>query len=229
MEFDYQIIEEKLKQLPKEIQRVFISPEIVDTVKNIGDQYNLKIDEEGTLYDLTAYVLLGLIPADQFVSKFSELTKIDSKTSRSIAESINKEVFGPVRNSMQVAQEKADLIEETEDQKVQINTLEKAGGFSVEERTVEHGVPVESHEDNVEHRDDILAGIENPTAGNEKISRKEQSENRYVEPLIDHLLNGSVAQPQQKSSSAPTQTPVSVPTPPPPKRSGPDPYREEAL
>jgi len=238
MDYDYKIIEEKLKQLPLDVQVAFTSPEIAEAVKAIGDRHGLKLDAEAILFDLTGYILLGLIPSSEFVSKFSKETGITEKESALIAVDVNKEIFGHIKEMMQkreAEERELETDEYSEDSATttaaaDISHLEQAGNFNMEKTGDEDnkessGVPAD-----LENKESILDGIENPSSGQAKISRKEDQ--NYSEPLIDHLLQTPTSQPQQKTTEKPAINTGSTPSPattapqPPSEPRANDPYRE---
>ncbi len=108
IDYDYNILEEKIKQLPEEMQEALTSVETADIIKAISAKHGLKVDQEGVLFDLTAYVMLGLMPSKEFVKNFSKEAGVDEATAKAVAEDINKEVFDKIRSSMRALEEKSD-------------------------------------------------------------------------------------------------------------------------
>ena len=186
MNYDYKIVEEKMLQLPEEMQLALNSTEIIDSVKKIGDRYQLKLDQQEILFNQVAYIMLGLLPSAEFVGTFSKDTEITEEISKNIARDINKEVFDKIKSYMKVAQEQktaenmGDEINELQTQQIdkniaqnQVSTVEKAGGFEViKERIINET----AEQGNVEKKGEIMKGIENPS-------------NIKTEPMVDRLLS----------------------------------------
>ncbi len=199
MDFDYKLIEEKLKSLPQEIQEAFMSPDIADKIKAIGNRHDLKLDDESILFDMTGYILLGLIPSNEFVRKFSQQTGVNEKTSRLIADDVNKEIFGHIRSLMQTKQDEGaseEKAKKSTNSQATISSIEQAGGFSIEQTNA----PDRDTLKGVGDRSSILAGIENPEPSRSvgmTMPTGAKSVN-YTEPMVDHLLKGSVSQVEQK-------------------------------
>ena len=220
MQFDYKTIEEKLKQLPEEIQTALTSVEISQSIKNIGNHYELKLDQEEVLYDLVAYAMLGLSPSKDFVKNFSNQTGIDTSKATLIAQDINKEVFGKIKASMQAFQQKQadnnipeNLPTEESTNQNAVSPLEQAGNF-----TVEPAMDAKSHGmEHIESKNDLIKGIENPTAIGTN-----------TDLLVDHLLSSPVVIMEKKTEQVQPAASTKPATPPqaPKKPSGPDLYRE---
>ncbi len=246
-----EIIKDHFNELPQEMRDAITAADLPVRMKKIAQNQNLMIDQIGSLQNEILLVMLGIEPSSEFIKNVSKELGVSNSKSLEIAKEVNDSIFGSIRTYLREWEEQAGQSEENAEHFIpqknnseDFSSIEQAGDFSVEKRTVEHGVPIEAGEDTIEHKDDILAGIENPQAGNEKISRKESSfEQRYLEPLIDHLLKGSVSQPQEKVTSTPVvTTTIAVTTattattettatkattlPLPPKKPGVDPYME---
>lgn len=135
MTFDYKILEEKMRQLSPEMQSALTSVEISQAIQDISKKYELKIDQEGVLFDHTAYVMLGLLPSKDFVKEFTKEAQIDEKKVQLIAEDVNANVFDKIRRSMRQIE---DLENESSSEKREISpqstisSIEQAGGFSIE-------------------------------------------------------------------------------------------------
>lgn len=137
MILDYKILEEKMSQLSPEMQSALTSIEVSQAVQNISKKYDLKIDQEGILFDHVAYMMLGLLSSEKFVSEFSKESQINEEKSRLIAQDINEEVFNKIRTSMRQIEsyENEDNKEETGKLDSSIPAIEQAGGFSIEKDT----------------------------------------------------------------------------------------------
>jgi hypothetical protein len=241
MEFSIEQIEKQLATLPSAIKRAFFSTETAEHIQDIGERHGLLLDKIDDLIEETGFTLIGLKPAKQFVENITNKLGIKRDVAQKIADEINGEVISEIKKRAREDEEKkykfvseeviAPAQENTNTTQEEISAIEKAGGFSVEQ-SQPSVAEKESTQEKIEDSAHILNSIENPLSGSEKISRKEhyQPETPHVEPLVDHLLNGTVAQPEQKVVSTPAADPSNIPkqTPPPPSpmKSGPDPYRE---
>ncbi len=111
MNHDYNILEEKFKQLPEDIQIALTSTEISKEIKNIADKNNLLLDQAAILFDLTSYVMLGLVPSKEFASTLSKEANIDMGKAIAVTQEINTQVFAKIRSSMQNLQSTRENVE----------------------------------------------------------------------------------------------------------------------
>lgn len=258
MQYDYKIIEERMRQLSPDLQEILTSVQITNDIKEISDKYEIKLDQEEILYNLTAYILLGLVESKNFVTILSKETGLDIETSTKIAKDINERVFDKIKTKMQIVDEVA-IKTKIQQGDQPLSSLERVGGFSVEKEVVE----TENSDVTEADRGEILAGLENPQprvatpGGNPPLNlptderskgmpgamgvgasiNKTSSFTRptnpttpdnHTEPLVDYLLSKPAGQSTQKVSAEPTTNP-SNPTSTAPKKSGPDPYRESVI
>jgi len=206
MDFDYQILEEKFKELPLDTQLAMTSAHIAEMIKEISDKNRLLIDQEGILYDLTSYVLLGLLPSKEFTATLVKEAGINESVAASIAEDINEKVFSEIRTSMRLQGEKR---ESESLQAKSISSLEHAGSFDVmkesdSEQTGLVGGKEDTSEVGPRDKNSILEGIENPIPATATRVPKMNTES-FKEPLVDHLLKNSTADPVRPlSESQPT-------------------------
>jgi hypothetical protein len=196
-------IQNQFEKLPKDLQDAISSPEVHDSIVAIGNKYGLHVDQLGEMVDLVGLVMLGLSPSNDFIKDFAQQAEVKNDIASSIANDINKEIFGKIRSSMQSIEAKNQAIE-TEQTKSQqsISDLERIGGFSIEPNAVqnENGVApanLPGAEEVTESKDDLMAGIEDP-------------KENHTDIIVDNLLAGPVASIEKK-----TEKPL-----------GPDSYRE---
>jgi hypothetical protein len=227
MEYEYQKLEENFKKLPEPLQRALASSEITEGIQKIAERYQLMLDQESVLYDITAYTMLGLSSSKDFVKNLSSATNIDNGTASKIADDINKEIFSKIKEEMQAT-------EKTVENDATISTLNQAGNFTVEPQ-------VNEPTDHLETPSEVIEGIENPVPAQPRQeapvvapvqNTQEQSKNTET-MLLDHLLSGPVVAMEQKTEQKAVQTPPQTPTPKPqasqPAQNTPkaaDPYRE---
>jgi len=217
-------IQQRFETLPQEIKDAIASTDVHDSLKAISTKYGLHIDQQGELVDLVGLVMLGLSPAKDFVSDFSQVTGVNTAVAQKIATEINAQVLDKIRSSMRAFEEKAG--EETPPSPIGASnhnfsnaSLERAGNFSIEpEMPVAPSMPqkkinlLEPDATEADHAE-TLHSIENPTLNRQQAAAKSDAE--HYEPLVDQLLKGPAAIPLEKITVKP---PANLPTG--------DPYRE---
>jgi hypothetical protein len=234
-----------MNNIPDEFKKLAESPELYDQSEKIGEKFGLHIDQIGELDAEIRDILTGTVSSDDFIEHIQQRLEISGEKAAQITEEVNREVFQAVKRLLQ--SQAAEVTPQTQAADNSTSSFEKAGNLSIEQTVRDDNRPTAPVPADLENKENILNGIENPQPGNEKISRKEGHE--YREPLMDHLMQTPVAQPQKKSAlfstglpnnpiqpatpPAPTPAPEQegAPTtliqpPPPSKRSGPDPYKE---
>jgi hypothetical protein len=214
IKFTEEQIQERFKQLPKEVQEAVTSADVHDKILGVAKKYGLHVDQEGELVDQIGLIMLGLSPSKDFVKNFSSSAEVDVKTATSIAEDINKEIFDEIRESMREIEHNV----ETEQNSQSISDIERVGGFNIENSKEDQNnnsstdQPIESHED-------VINAIENPSSVS----------NNTENILIDHFLSGPIASVEKKVEDVVPVKPVidddPVPQKPKPPK-GPDQYRE---
>ena len=108
MIYDYNILEEKIKSLPDDMQIAMFSPEVSEQVQDVAEKYSLDIEQTGVLMDITSYVMLALIPSKNFVAELAKEAQIDTEKATNIAKDINDEVFAGIKESLRKIQEIAE-------------------------------------------------------------------------------------------------------------------------
>jgi hypothetical protein len=86
--------------LPEDLKKVIFSAEIGESIKKIGEKYNLLIDKTGILGNETGMVMLGLTHPKDYLSNLAERLKIDKESAAKIGEDVNNMVFAKVRESL---------------------------------------------------------------------------------------------------------------------------------
>lgn len=157
----------------------------------IGGEFDLNLDQIGELDAQIRGVLRGKEKASTFSSDIQSLLEIDADKARTLTTRINKDVFDTVKAAL-----------ESHEQETSMQAIEQAGGFEIERPNSPTSGPVEE-------KRDIMAGIENPEPATVR-----------KEPLVEQLLRGTTAVPEQKIvRAAPAMPPTKAP-------SSSDPYRE---
>lgn len=239
MQFDYRELEKKFQQLPDEIQVILTSPEIASTMKKIAEKNNLLIDQESVMFDLTSYIILGLLPSKDFVKTLMNEADVNERTAQDVARDINSQILNRLKSSMQEREAKIKefAISNNEDndspKDKTAGSLEHFGDITIEKQMPEP----ENGKVTSADRGDILANLENPPATTishtspppQNLPTSEEAgpfdeptkvREDHTEPLVDYLLKNPAS---QSTNATPPIT-----TPPKPKASGSsDPYREQ--
>lgn len=194
MQFSQQEIDKKLESLPEEIQSALTSDAVAKDIEDIATKNELLFDQTGILFDITNYVLLGLIPSNQFVKTLAKEAEIDSSLAQKIAGELNEKIFNSIKARAQNAHE---AVETTKPNNSMISPVEQAGGFSIDRVPGEPENDANEDGTNPLNKEEILAGVENPTpsiAG----GSQEKGKEAFTEPLVDQLLQGSVVVKEEK-------------------------------
>lgn len=93
------------KQIPEDIKKAINSSEVYTALEKIGDDFDLNIDQIGQLNYLTEQVMIGILKSDKYVDTVSEELEINRSKARDVAESVNKMIFLPIRESMRRMQD----------------------------------------------------------------------------------------------------------------------------
>jgi hypothetical protein len=109
MNFDYSTIQEKFKSLPEEMQYAMTSPSVAEKIKIIANRYGLLLDQMESLFDVTSYVMLGLLSSIKFASTLAKELNINERQAQLIVTDIGKEVFSDIKTSMRVFEQTPDL------------------------------------------------------------------------------------------------------------------------
>jgi restriction endonuclease len=231
MEYDYKILEARMKSLPKDLQLAMASVDVANAIQDIADKNDLMLDQASDLTDEVGYVMMGLSSADKFVDTLVKKLGVKREVAIKIATEVNTEIFDSIRSSLQKIQaEHVNDNEENTDNMV--SDVEKAGNFTIEKETTDQpesqtGAPIS--------REKVLNAIENPQFHNTKPINVLEAVSKNDE-MADHMLSGTVskrmttteikAEPVTSATpTAPAATPATT-LPPQKSRPGPDPYRE---
>lgn len=111
-----QIINERLKVLPEEIKLAIKSTDLAVKFNTISEKHNLLLDKNAILQNETMFVMLGLESTDDFVRNIERELDISRNEAIAITMDVNKEIFYPLRSSLQKMQEEADFESEMEEE-----------------------------------------------------------------------------------------------------------------
>lgn len=242
MTYDETILEQKFQQAPAEVQNVLTSIHIVDIIKSIAQKYSLRIDQENALYDETTYVLLGLRKSKEFVKDFSSESGVTEEIARNVAADMNAQVLTNLHSTNEQNIERYAV----DRKEAAVSAVEQAGSFTIERQPTEQPAPLEQtsaapsaqsknllDEQPLESKTDLIAGLENPAPAQPRVSveptpqpaQAPEQQPEKKEPLVEQLLRGANAMPEQKVTRPAPQQP-SAQAPQPPRPAGADPYRE---
>ena len=193
-------------KVPDSILRLSNSSDIYIACEKIGSEFGLYIDQIGELDAQIRHILRGYSKTQNFKSDIRRILGVNDDVALAIADRVNTQIFKPVKAEL-MSQEESDIA------KNQTSSIERAGNFTLEK--------------DVESEESSLATVDMPSGDRVNLLSNKPDPSTYREPLIDQLLRGSTAIPQEKtvikSSSTSTQ---SAPSNPPTGNGGPDPYRE---
>jgi len=100
MQFQFTDLEDKFKNLPKDIQNAISSVSVGKTMEEIGKKYRLHVDKMNELFDETGLVMLGLTHPKDYIKNLQKRLVIDIDTVKKIAADINEQIFRPIRESL---------------------------------------------------------------------------------------------------------------------------------
>ncbi|PIS13401.1 MAG: hypothetical protein COT67_01895 [Candidatus Tagabacteria bacterium CG09_land_8_20_14_0_10_41_14] len=101
MDTQQNTIMEKFKKLPADVQEAIFSIETADIIMKTGKENGLNIEQIGILGEETGNLMLGITRPNDFIEKITGQLKIDKIKARKIAETLNKQVFSKIRESLQ--------------------------------------------------------------------------------------------------------------------------------
>lgn len=110
-------LEKQYGALPEEIQEILSSVEIADEIQDLGDAYGLRVDQLNTVVQEATRVLLGMAHPNNLESNIQKALSVplDKATLRSVVEEIDRDIFGPVRNSILQTHRKSSHEERSEE------------------------------------------------------------------------------------------------------------------
>ena len=79
MDYDNNILDEKMRSLPEDLQSAMNSVDLINNIKEIANSYSLNIDQTGQLEDVISSTILGLTKSENFVSELVKKAEIKSR------------------------------------------------------------------------------------------------------------------------------------------------------
>jgi len=225
-----ELIKEKFKQLPKELQEAITASDLPVKTKAIADKHSLMLDQLGMLQNEIFFVLIGTESSKDFVDNISAELNINDTKATSIASDVSEQIFNPVRTYLRkwedtTPDDPTENSPSTQQLKNQqsISDLERIGGFTIEKSDMTDSSDTTNEGMYVEKRTEILHGLENPSPSKQTmVSTRDIS--TKTDPLVDHLLTTPTTIPPEHTTSSPltktevSQTPATKPIT--------DPYKE---
>jgi len=95
-----QQIEQRIGELPLDIQNAILSSDFGDKILAIGTSAKLHIDQVQTLNDMAMLAMLGFMPLESLESEIAQQVAVPADTAAKIASDINAQVFFPIRESL---------------------------------------------------------------------------------------------------------------------------------
>lgn len=96
------IIKERFDSLPKSIQEVILSSNYVNTLTEIGKQYQVNIEQLGILERETTLTMMGLTPTKDFENELGNELKIDKVKVSQVVKDINEKIFFRIRELLKL-------------------------------------------------------------------------------------------------------------------------------
>ena len=93
-------LQQKLKNLPQNLQDAIFSEDVANKIMAIGKKYSLAIDGIGDLNDETMNVIAGITHPRDYVSRLSKRLEVGADTAKNIAGDVNEQIFAPLRESL---------------------------------------------------------------------------------------------------------------------------------
>jgi hypothetical protein len=196
-----EIIKNRYKELPEDIQEAIKSNDLAGKFNAIAEKHGLHIDQNGALQTETLLVMLGLEPTSDYVNNIQRNLDISRTEALSIADDVNNDILGAIKNSLRMMQETGEeqgVEEEMVGEKnsvipnpvatptpvnLPIAPLEKAGQFTIEPTKPVSTSP--QYKESGISRESVLKSIEDKPVASQ------------VEPMIDHLLTTHVISPEK--------------------------------
>ena len=99
-EYRKQQLWELYEKLPEELKKAVFSLEITDDIYNVGQQNNIEDKKIAEIVRYTGWVLLGLLPPDEFQETLEKEVKLKPAIAKKIVSEINRFAFRPVKESL---------------------------------------------------------------------------------------------------------------------------------
>ena len=99
-------IEERLAELPADVQNAIASSDMEQKLNAIGAKHHLHIDQIGYLQDETLLIMLGFAEMSTFAEALTKALGVPAEEGKALAEEVSNQIFVPIRESMKAFAEK---------------------------------------------------------------------------------------------------------------------------
>ena len=106
MTYTQEQLEQAYQRLPEASKEILYSVETSDKLMAIGQQHQLHIDQIGEMADEVGFVLLGLAPSSELLTKLQTRLKVERVVAENLTADINTKIFLPIRDSLRQLTEK---------------------------------------------------------------------------------------------------------------------------
>lgn len=103
-------LEKLYEQLPQNVQDAISSVSVAEKLQDIAKRNGLHIDEAGIVSDEATMVMLGIENPKDFVASLENKLKYPKEKITTIVKDIDKEIFDPIRDSLQKMYEEEDVL-----------------------------------------------------------------------------------------------------------------------
>ncbi len=94
-------LQDRFETLPDDVKKALASAEIGNALERIAQKHSLHIDQMGELNAQTTFIMLGLSPRTGYAQSLIDGLDITEEKARTIIEDINREIFEPIRTSLE--------------------------------------------------------------------------------------------------------------------------------
>jgi len=219
------IIKERFDALPESVQEVILSSNYQNTLIQIGQQFNLNVEQLGKLEVETTMTMMALVPMADFETELTHELGIDKEKGIQIVRDINEKVFLKIRDLLKLMNtptgEEPTVDESVEETQIKVSRIDSMMPKKIEIKEPEHNNEVQTFRN---------AGIEilpeeNNLPVTEKLEIPTIQKPAPVVPtpsILAQKLSAPMQTPAVKTDhTLPNITPLSTPSKP-----AVDPYRE---
>ncbi|MCG2695273.1 hypothetical protein L6261_04320 [Candidatus Parcubacteria bacterium] len=153
MQYNKEQIKERYNNLPEDVKQAISSVDTTNVVVNIGEKYQLHVDQLGELVDETGLVMLGFTKTNDFVSNLEKRLNVPREKAINLVKEINDEILIKIRESMK------KIIDEKREEKS------------------EEIIQPKAFENEIHDREKILREIEFPGEIKSETNKKEEQNN----------------------------------------------------
>ncbi|MFH1402074.1 MAG: hypothetical protein ABIG87_00425 [Patescibacteria group bacterium] len=121
--FSFEKLEEKYREIPDDVREAISSSAMNEKLLQLTNKYRLQFDEAEELTKEIGFVMLGLKPTKNFVKNIQNVSGLSYEKSKQMAEDINNEIFGEIRESLQKIHQEAEEQEDDLDEEQIRNEL----------------------------------------------------------------------------------------------------------